>query len=102
MKIYKYNENCFKRGIDWGFFYEMLVKIEKDMVDLVEFMQYRVVKSSIKYCVLYKFIGREVVDLEVDVKNELMGLLNSGEFIEIVMLDFFNVQYILYLFKEVL
>lgn len=38
MKIYKYNENCFKRGIDRGFFYEMLVKIEKDMVDLVEFM----------------------------------------------------------------
>lgn len=102
MKIYKYNENCFKRGIDCGFFYEMFVKIEKDMVDLVEFMQYRVVKSSIKYCVLYKFIGREVVDLEVDVKNEFMGLLFSGEFIEIVMLDFFNVQYILYLFKEVL
>lgn len=102
MKTHKHNENCSKRGIDRGLFYEMLAKIEKDMVDSVELTQYRAAKSSTKYRALYKSIGREVADPEADAKNELTGLLPSGEPTETVTLDLSNVQYISQLPKEVL
>lgn len=102
MKTHKHNENCSKRGIDRGLFYEMLAKIEKDMVDSVELTQYRAAKSSTKYRALYKSISREVADSEADAKNELTGLLPSGEPTETVTLDLSNVQYISHLPKEVL
>lgn len=103
MKTHKHNENCSKKGIDRGLFYEMLAKIEKDMVDSVELTQYRAAKSSTKYRALYQSLGREGADPEVDAQNELPpGLLPSGEPTETVTLDLSNVQYISQLPKEVL
>lgn len=105
MRTQKHNENCLKKNIDPSVFYEMLAKLEKQMVESVDLTQYRAAKTSTKYRRLYQEMGGDFDDKtpEIQTKTELMGLLpNNSENPESVTLDLSNVQYISQLPKEVL